>query len=269
MRNWILRDLCNDNLIEAIERNIIEHHIFFASRHPSMEVITREDFILVDTKIPSCFFNYVYTVRCSPDHIEKRINATIEYFKLQNLPFSWVVGPTTSLELFKPALESLGLEKQEESYCMVIALHELKKRLKYIPGFHVQQALTKSTMEDVGKIYATLRKEKEAIFDYFGKISTLSLRGSDPIRLFVGYLDEQPAIVGELYLGAGIAGLRCSVAQNFKSQEKELMLDLTMKMLFQAKEQGYHFAMVKTFKANCHYFNQLGFQKYCEFVRYQ
>jgi hypothetical protein len=269
MRNWILRDLCHDNLIEAIERNIIEHHVFFASRHPSMEVITREDFILVDTKIPSCFFNYVYTVRCSSDYIEKRIKATIEYFKLKNTPFSWMVGPTTSLELFKPALESLGLEKQEESHCMVIALHELKKRLKYIKGFDVQQALTKSTITDVGRVYATLRKEQEMILDYFGKISTLSFRGSDPIRLFVGYLHEKPAIVGELYLGAGIAGLRCSVAHSFKSQEKELMLDLTMKMLFQAKEEGYHFAMIKTFKESCHYFNALGFQKYCEFIRFQ
>ncbi|MBM3192209.1 MAG: hypothetical protein FJZ63_06140 [Chlamydiae bacterium] len=269
MRSWILKELCEDRCIEAIERNIIEHQVFFASRHPQMEVVACEDFVLVDTKSASRFFNYVYIRKSTLDDAEPSMETMLEYFKLQNRPFSWVIGPTVSTEVFKPVLEALGFKRQEPSYCMVMNLHHLNKRLKYIPGFYVQQALTREVIQDVGKVYETLCQEKEAVSEYFTKVSTLALRSCDPMRLFVGYLHDEPCVVGELYLGAGIAGLRCSIAYKWKSQEKEMLLDLMIKMLAQAKQQGYHIAMVKTFKEHCSYLQQLGFKRYCEVSWYQ
>lgn len=269
MRNWILTDLCDDSLMEAVERNIIEHMLFFASRHPKMDIVMQDDFILVDTNIRSHFFNYVCTTRFVPEDVENRIKRSLNYFKERGLPFSWLLGPTTPVEVFGRVLENLGLSRQEQSYCMTLNLHNFKKKLKYIPGFRVQQALTKLTIKDVGKIYSTLREEQEAVLEYFEKVSALAFHGSDPIRLFVGYYYDKPAVVGELYLGAGIAGLRCSIAKDFIANEKDFVTDLVTKMLLQAKDQGYHWAMIKTFKENCHYFNQIGFKKYCEYCRYQ
>lgn len=269
MRNWILTDLCDDNLIEAIERNIIEHMLFFASRHPKMDVVMQDDFILVDTNIHSRFFNYVCTTRFVPEDVENRIKRTIRYFKEKGLPFSWLIGPTTSVEVFGRVLEEAGLSKQEQSYCMILNLHNFKKKLRYIPGFRVQQALTKQTIKDVGKLYSTMGQEQEAVLEYFEKVSALAFHGSDPIRLFVGYYHDEPAIVGELYLGAGIAGFRCSVGRDFTAHEKEFVTDLVTKMLLQAKGQGYHWAMIKTLEESCHYYSQIGFKKYCECSRYQ
>lgn len=269
MRSWILTDLCDDNLIEAIERNIIEHMLFFASRHPKMDVVMQDDFILVDTNIQSHFFNYVCTTRFIPEDVENRIKRTIIYFKEKGLPFSWMIGPTTPIEAFGKILEGAGLTRKEQSYCMILNLHNFKKKLRYIPGFRVVQALTKSTIKDVGKIYSSVRQEEAAVLEYFEKVAALAFHGNDPIRLFVGYYQDQPAIVGELFLGAGIAGLRCSIGKEFIAYEKDFVTDLVTKMILQAKQQGYHWGMIKTFQENCHYFNQMGFKKYCECCRYQ
>lgn len=269
MRNWILTDLCDDNLIEAIERNVIEHMFFFASRHPKMNVVMQDDFILVDTNIASYFFNYVCATRLTPEDIDNRVKRTVAYFQEKSLPFSWIIGPTSSVKTLGGVLEGMGFKNQELSYCMTLNLHNFRKKLRYIPGFRVQQALTKSTIKDVGKIYSTLCQEQEAILEYFDKVSALAFHGSDPIKLFVGYFHEEPAIVGELYLGAGIAGLRCSIDKEYIKYEKEFMTDLVVKMLLQAKQQGYHWAMIKSFKESCHYFHQLGFKTYCELYRYQ
>lgn len=269
MRNWILTDLCDDHLIESIERNTTEHLLFFASRHPKMDVVMQDDFILIDTKIPSYSFNYVCTTRFVPEDIEYRIERTVDYFKQQNLPFSWVIGPTVPLESFGHLLEKQGLFKQEHSSCMTLNLHHLKKKLRYIPHFRVQQALTKRSIKDVGSIYSKVYEESEAVMAYFEQVSMLAFHSSDPIRLFVGYFDEKPAIVGELYLGAGIAGMRCKISVDYKEHEKELLTDLVVKMLLQAKEQGYHWAVIQANQAEKPYFSQIGFKHYCEFFRYQ
>jgi len=269
MRNWILTDLCDDNLMESIERNTTEHLLFFAARHPSMDVVMQEDFILVDTKIPSHFFNYVCTTRFVPEDIESRIHRTVDYFKERNTPFSWLIGPTIPRTSFGPLLEKTGLNLQEHSYSMILNLHNFKKKLRYIPGFRVQQALTKSAIHDVGLIYSTLRQEKEAVIAYFNKVATLAFHSSDPIRIFVGYFHDEPAIVGELYLGAGIAGMRCGIRRQFIEHDKEFTIDLVTKMLLQAKEQGYHWAVIKAFERDSDYLSQMGFKHYCEFSRYQ
>ncbi|PCI92175.1 hypothetical protein COB11_07840, partial [Candidatus Aerophobetes bacterium] len=200
----------------------------------------------------------------SPD-----IQREIEYFKEKDLPFSWIVGPTMPQDMLSEALTNLGLKKKEQNHCMLLNLHGFRKKARYIPGFRIQQALTKSSIEDVGKVYANESCNKEHIEEYFGKISKLAFHGSDPIQLFVGYLNEEPAIVGELYLGAGIAGFKCFVASKYKDRNKELIIDLSIKMLLKARQQSYHFAVVKSFKEQYLIYKQLGFKKYCEFSRYQ
>lgn len=269
MRNWILTEHSDDHLIEAIERNAIEHMLFFASRHPEMYVVVQDDFIVVNTKIASHFFNYVCTSRFVPEDIETRVQKTIDYFKEKNLPFSWIVGPTTPHKELSYILEKLGLKRQERSYCMIMNLHGFRKKPRYIPGLRIQQALTKSGIEDVGQVYANSNASKEYVMEYFSKVSSLAFHSSDPIQLFVGYIDDVPAAVGELYLGAGIAGFKCFVAKSFEDRSKELITDLTIKMLLKAKQQSYQWAVVKCFKEHSHLYNQLGFKKYCEFSRYQ
>ena len=269
MRNWILNDQSDDHLIEAIERNAIEHMLFFASRHPEMYVMVQDDFIVVNTKIASHFFNYVCTSQFIPEDIESRVEKTLQYFEEKKLPFSWIVGPTTPHEELSHVLIKLGLKRREISYCMILNLHGFRKKPRYIPGFRIQQALTKKSIKDVGIVYANSSSSKEFISEYFSKISNLAFHSSDPIQLFVGYIHDEPVAVGELYLGAGIAGLKCFVSKKFEKRSKELIFDLTIKMLLKAKQQSYHWAVVKSFKEQTLLFKQLGFKKYCEFNRYQ
>lgn len=268
MRNWILRDLCDDNLIEAIERNAIEHRLFLPARHPKMQVSMHHDLIVINTRIGSHDLNHACLISGNALNLDESIQKTLEYFKEQELPFSWIIGPTIPIQDVENKLEGVGFGKKETIYSMTLNLHHFKKKLRYIPGFRVQQALTKKTIQDVCKVYTDVYEHKEAFADYFEKISHLAFHLSDPIKLFVGYLNEEPAIVGELFLGAGIAGLRFVMSSQFLQQEKELTIDLAVKMLLQAQQLGYHWGMVKSSKEKHHYFLQMGFKKYCEFKRY-
>ena len=133
MRNWILRDLCDDNLIEAIERNAIEHRLFFPSRHPRMQVAMHHDFIVIDTKLASHDLNYACVISGSSQNLDTSIQKTVEYFKEQSLPFSWIIGPTIPVMDIEKKLERVGFGKKEVIYSMTLNLHNFKKKLRYIP----------------------------------------------------------------------------------------------------------------------------------------
>lgn len=268
MRNWILRDQCDDHLIEAVERNTIEHMLFFALRHPEMYVAIQDDFTILNTKISSPLLNYVFTSRFIAEDMENRIKRTISYFRDKKLPFSWVIGPTASFDIVSQVLENLGMQKKDSRFSMVMNLHGFRKKARYIPGFRIQQALTRQTLFDVAKVYASAKEFEEPIQEYFTKISSLAFHGSDPIQLFIGYLQEEPVIVGELYFGAGIVGLKTFVAESMQERAKELVTDLIIKMLCKAKEQSYHWASVRSQKEHCPIYDQLGFKSYCEFAIY-
>jgi hypothetical protein len=269
MRSWILTDLADDHLIEAIERNIIEHMSFFASRHPKIEIIMRDDFILVDTNISACFLNYVCTTRFTPEDLENRIKRTMIYFKEKKLPFSWIVGPTAPLEILGSALEYFGLTIKKTHDCLVLNIHNFKKKLKYIPEWKVLQVLTKSSIKDFASVVSSTLEEKEAALEYFDKIGSLTFHGNDPIRLFIGYYQDKPMMAGELFFGAGIAGFRCLRSQDAMAHEQDVVVDFVAKMLLQAKEHGYHWGMIKTSIEDVSCFNTLGFKKYCECHHFQ
>ena len=266
MRNWILRDHSDDTLLEAIERNVIEQKVYFASRHPSMDVVVEDDYILVDSKTDSHIHNWIFSTRFIPEDTKPNIERTLKYFKEKKRPFSWMIGPTTPEEELSKTLKEFGLHQVNKSYCMIINLSHFRKRPRYIRGFQVQQVLSKSALFDFKSI---INNHHEATGGYFDKLSSLPFHVSDPKKLFVGYLKGEAAIVGELFLGAGIAGIVTHVASGHQKHSRDLIVDLSAKMLSQAKHNGYHYAIVKSQKDHCYFYNQLGFRKYCQFYLYQ
>lgn len=269
MRNWILRDHSDDTLIEAIERNVIEQKMYFASKHPCMDVVVEDDLIIVDSHTNSSLHNWIFSTRWIAEDSKNTIEKSLMYFKEKQRPFSWMVGPTALEDELSEALEGFGLKKIEKFYCMIINLSHFRKRPRYIRGFQVQQVLSKNALRDFESILSTHHRPESMIEEYFKKLSSLPFRVTDPKRLFVGYLDNNPAILGELYLGAGVAGLATFVSKNSEGLVRDLTVDLTAKMLSQAKMNGYHYAIVKCAKEHCYFYNQLGFKKYCEFYLYQ
>ncbi len=269
MRNWLIRDHTDDTLLEAIEKNIIGHNLYFASKHPQMKVLKKDHFILVDTETKSEGYNYVFMTKSDKELQNEDILQPLDYIKKNNRPFTWLIGPTILDEDAKNALSKFGLKKVQDSFCMLINLSHFRKRLSYIRGFHVQQVLSKAGIDEFLKVLKNSGKTSKFIDEYFSKLGSLNLNVSDPVKLYVGYLNNKPAIVGDLYLGNGIAGISTCISSEFEAEKRDLTVDLTSKMLCQAKHQGYHYSVVKALKEQCYFYHQLGFKPYCQFYQYQ
>lgn len=267
MRSWILRDLCDDNLLDAVERNHYENLFYLPSRHPQMQVVTQDDLIIVDSEIPSSHLNYVCTTKNLGENCETKLEKAKRFFEKKSCPFSWIVGPNTSSEIVVSILNQLGFKLSENLVSLLLNLNFFSKKLKYIPGFRVQHALTKATLNDVAKVYGSISKSQGVLENYFSKVSLLAFHQLDPIKYFVGYLKGEPVVVGELFLGAGLAGMRACVVDFLKEQEKDFYFDVITKMVLVAQQQGYHFATTTCTQYLVNYYEELGFKKYCEFLK--
>jgi|GEM_PF-1174618 len=261
MRNWILRDLSNDSLLEAVERNTLEHLFFLPSRHPSMDVINDDNLIIVDTKIPSFPLNFACaTKRSSQEDLQKKILETNLNFKKNNRDFSWFLGPSFPYGELSSYFKKVGFSTHQMIEVLVHNLTLFSKKLKYIPKFRVQQALGKKTLLEFAEVFSDSFEKKEEITLYFNKVSLLAFHSLDPMKFFVGYLDEVPCICGELFLGAGVAGVKYFVKKQVGELEKELVIDLVTKMFTHAKHQGYHWGAISCLDVKKDYFIDVGFR---------
>jgi hypothetical protein len=267
MRSWILRDLCDDNLLDAVERNHYENLFYLPSRHPQMQVVTLEDLIIIDSEIPSFHLNYVCTTKTLNNNCEKKLEKAKNFFECKNSKFSWIVGPNTSCDSVISCLNRLGYKQSEHLVSLLLNLNYYSKKLKYIPGFRVQHALTKATLIDIAKVYGNASKSHESLQNYFSKVSSLAFHQLDPIKYFVGYFKGEPVVAGELFLGAGLAGMRAVVVDSLGQQEKDFYFDVITKMILVAQQQGYHFATTTCAQSQRGYYEDLGFKKCCEFLK--
>ena len=267
MRNWILKDLCDDNLLEAVERNHYENILYLPSRHPQMQVVTQDDLIIVDSEIPSAQLNYVCTTKNLGENIQQKLKKAQVFFEKKSTPFSWIVGPSAFCDEVLDELDRLGYQQKDPMINLILNLNFFSKKLKYIPGFRVQHALTKAAFMDVAKLCGSGSNNPQIIEEYFSKIACLAFHQLDPIKYFVGYLKGEPVVVGELFLGAGLAGMRAFVKDLSQELEKDLYFDLLTKMILVAQQQGYHFATTTCTQEQVVYFEDLGFKKFFEFLK--
>lgn len=267
MRSWILRDLCDDNLLDAVERNHYEGLFYLPSRHPQMQVLTQDDLIIIDSEISSKHLNYVCTTKNLHDRCENKLEKAKDFFESKKRSFSWILGPNTSSDVVISGLRHLGHKHAEPLLSLLLNLNYFSKKLKYIPGFRVQHALTKATLQDVAKVYGSISESSDEVENYFTKVSSLAFHQLDPIKYFVGYLKAEPVVVGELFLGAGLAGMKARVIDCLKNEEKDFYFDVITKMILIAQQQGYHFATTTCSESHAVYYEELGFKKYCQFLK--
>jgi GNAT superfamily N-acetyltransferase len=91
--------------------------------------------------------------------------------------------------------------------------------------------------------------------------ATLSIEPDTvPWRLFVGYLDHQPVSTSMLFHGAGVAGIY-AVGTIPRERNKGIGAAITLKPLLEARQQGYHFAVLFSSRMGNSVYKRVGFRE--------
>lgn len=246
--------------ILAIENNLRKKMQYIASKLPCMQVQSLQDASLVDTKLPSDTFNTVFG-----GFIDNKLTTEIfSYYKNNNRPMTWWIGPSSTHPLAYTFLKQAGFTQDESSIGMTCDLALIPDA---IPSAALTIRICKNTSD-----FMDFSKVLSSVFDpiddqipiFYQKMATLSNSSRKDMILFVGYEKEKPVATSCLFL-TEVAGIYDVVTRPEK-RNKGYGSSLFYYALLEAKKSGYLQAILQASSEGLNLYKRLGFKEICTFT---
>jgi GNAT superfamily N-acetyltransferase len=209
-------------------------------------------------------FNCVTDTHLRSEEADSRIAKMMTYFNQFNLPFAWWVGPTDEPEDLSSRLEKCGLTHAEDHIGMFKDLSNWKESTE-VPQIEIKRALDLKALSDFASV---LTNGNPSFVRYFERLSESPLQETDPVELYVGYVDGKPVTRGMMVLYAGVAGMHyLSTAPD--ARRKGYAAAIHQHRFKRAKELGYTAAVVLASPEAVSLDRKQGFEEYCRFKEFR
>jgi hypothetical protein len=221
-----------------MEQNLHEHIAFVQKSTPRISVLDEEDLLVVDSGLSSDTFNKITRARLQESEVDRRITEAVAYFTTFHRPFSWWVGPGSRPVGLEKRLREHGLETTKYELGMVMELSDLPPKFDCPEDLRVRLVTSTEELTDFASVFAANWQPPDPAVPVFYKCAApVLLEERCPMKLFVGYLDEEPVATGELFLNRRITGLY-SVCTKEERRRRRIGSALTWVALDQARCRG-------------------------------
>lgn len=243
------------NISDQLDTNILEK-LTYLPRCMRMNVLQNKNSVLVNTGIPCDMFN----VACLTDS-----DTDLEYIanSFHCLPFALWIGFGNNHE--KQKLEKFGLQNPEIESGMYADITKMSK-ISDCKILHISQVTDLISLQDFVEVYKKLLPtDAKAIEQFYLSASPFILKKTSPLKLFVGYVNQQPAATGALFLHADVAGVwDVTTLPDFRNMG--IATNMVRYSLFHAHDMhGYRTGVLTATKSGEKVYRKLGFQKLKEF----
>ena len=216
------------------------------------------------------FFKGVWRTHLSPEETETKIDEVVDWFSQRGAPyfFWWTDSQTQPVDMAEHLLRRGFDGSLEGNPGMAANLYELRENFQISGGFEIIQAVEQESLEDWRDAFVEAFEipvsDGQAWMD-----ATLSTKQENvPWQFYVGYLDHEPVSTSILFNGAGVAGLY-AVGTIPRARNKGIGTAITLKPLLDARDQGYHFAVLFSSKMGYAAYKRLGFREVlCKIGKY-
>ena len=231
-----------------------------------MNVLQNKNSVLVNTGMPSDMFNVACLTDCGVD-----LESIAKSFR--SLPFAWWVGfenvrfknDREKFEKCKRKFEKFGLKNPENELGMYADITKMSK-ISDCKILHISQVTDLISLQDFVEVYKKLLPtDAKAIEQFYLSASPFILKKTSPLKLFVGYVNQQPAATGALFLHADVAGVwDVTTLPDFRNMG--IATNMVRYSLFYAHDMhGYRTGVLTATKSGEKVYRKLGFQKLKEF----
>ena len=233
-----------------------------------MTVLDREDLLLVDSGVASDTFNKIARTRIKDAGADARIEKAIAHFRTAGLPFGWWVGPASRPLDLEARLMRHGLATGGQEPGMMLELRELAARPSAPAGLEIRRVTTTKELTDSCEVFAANWEPPDpAVIEFFMRCSATLLKADTPMRIFTGYLDDQPVATSEVFLGSEVAGLY-AVGTKKKFRGRGIGSALSWAAADHARHQGIAAMVLQASEAGRRVYSRLGFREFCRFAEY-
>jgi ribosomal protein S18 acetylase RimI-like enzyme len=264
-----LRDLSPADLADAAADNLVTHAGWVQRRLPGMQCLDRPDLVVIDSGVPCDTFNLVCRARLTGADATARVGEVIDLFRRAGRPFSWWVGPGDSPADLGAVLTAAGLERAETERAMAADLGELRPGEPAPDGLRLARVGSQTELHVYAELNAANWTPPDPyVVRFYDLASTVLLDGDCPLWLYLGYLAEEPVATAELTVGGGVVGLY-NISTLPAYRRRGIGTALTRRPLLDARERGYHTAILQAAPAGVGVYERVGFHAFGDITEYK
>ncbi len=265
----ILRDLSSPRLIEALEANFTEEMASFGRGLSGASLHQDEELLWFYTG--RRHLNGVLYSRFQSEEkvfLDRRIRETMLYFQERHVSLGWVVGPTTRPANLGDYLEAHGMKHTSETPGMAMALDSAELEAMEIEDFEIREAVDQQTLLPLCEVEMRgFGSSEEKAQNYYETYCNVGFGPGTAWRHFIGWRHDVPVAITSLLFHAGVAGIY-GVATVPEARQQGIATAMTKQALRQAREMGYHVAVLSPSEMSIRIYQRLGFQHYCTLQHY-
>ncbi|MFX0039240.1 MAG: GNAT family N-acetyltransferase [Promethearchaeota archaeon] len=260
----ILKNLNQSEIEHAIEFNLYE---FFRSMvHSDLKdnlYEETEEFSRFSTGISFFFFNGVIDNHISSENTMKKIKENITFFEKRQVPFLWVLGPSSTPKKMGELLIKNGFivdKLQGMDYNLKI-LDTERELLNKVEIIKIESMSALKVWNDI--ILTGFDFPKEVRSDFFFKaFSFILLKDRASASAFLAYYDGNPVASSLVLYKAGVAGIHL-VTTLEEVRGKGIGTAITLAPLNEAKKLGYETAILHSTEMGLNMYKRMGFKERC------
>ena len=253
---------------QAADLNLVTHMTWVQSRLAGARVELGNDLVLSDSGLPSDTFNFVARARLDSG-VEAAIRRVTDYFTAVARPFSWWRGPADRPADLDRALLDAGFTAAESEVAMAADLGSLAGEDPAPAALRIERATTTDRIRDYGRVVAANWSPPDAqVLRFYELAAPFLLRHECPIRLYVGYLRQEPVAAAELTVSEGAVGLY-GIATLADHRRKGYGTALTLRPLLDARAEGHGLAVLQASAEGRGVYARLGFRETGRYTEYQ
>ncbi|MCR8657490.1 GNAT family N-acetyltransferase [Paenibacillus endoradicis] len=199
-----------NSLAKLVRDNFIHKISFLAEYTDSINVSENDDYIRVDSGLPSDTFNNIVLLN---QHLQQSDSAIIEeairYFMNKKFPmalWSWEDGNSDIYQVLK----SIGLIKAETNIAMYADLHALFPNKNHTAEFNMIEVSSSKEIEQYGDVIVSLFGDSEEaiqVHAYYKCLSELPLINHSIMKLYIGFFQNEVVSTGSLVFTKDSVGI--------------------------------------------------------------
>lgn len=230
---------------------------------PGGERHDEPDLLWFATDIPHFIVNGVYRTRFATHEVDARIEQTLEQYRRRAVPAAWWVGPAEQPANLATRLLAHGLVHHMDVVGMVAD----------VSGFAPPPVPDGLRIEIVGK--PEMIRQHIRILNlppviegaFYDLYADLALRRGYPWYRLLGFLDQEPVAVSEVYMADGVAGIY-GVATLPWARRRGIGSAMIGAAMAVARQSGCHTAVLDAAEAALGLYRRLGFRDCCSLSNY-
>lgn len=212
------------------------------------------------TNLPSGFLNGLLRTDVAADAVGDLVPESRAWFPA-DMPWRWVVGPTSRPIDLADRLETAGLERRWPLMpAMAVDLRGLDPVPRSPVGGRVSEVLDAQDVESwLGVRHVNLGLDDRTVGAWRRAHGESGLGPGSPLRHFVGWLGDRPVAGATMYLGAGAAGIY-HVDTLLEARGRGFASALTARALNEAEGLGYRWGVLSASTLGTPVYLRLGFR---------